>query len=77
MPDGAFYAWADARPLLGRLGVPDSAALVERLMREAHVVATPSVDFSAHDAGTHVRFSTASAMEDLDEALQRLARWLG
>lgn len=77
MPDGAFYAWADARPLLERQGVPDSAALVERLMREAHVVATPSVDFSAHDAGTHVRFSTASAMEDLDEALQRLARWLG
>lgn len=76
MPDGAFYAWADASALFDRLGVHDSAALVERMMRETHVVATPSVDFSEHDRGTHVRFSTASSMEDLTEALQRLQRWL-
>ncbi len=76
IPDGAFYAWADASPLFNRLGVRDSAALVDRMMRETHVVATPSVDFSEHDCGTHVRFSTASSMEDLAEALQRLERWL-
>ena len=77
MPDGAFYAWADASPLFPKLGVRNSAEFVHRLMHQAHVVITPSRDFSDQDAGTHVRFSTASAMEDLQEAVLRMKALLG
>jgi aspartate/methionine/tyrosine aminotransferase len=72
MPDGAFYAWADASPLFERLGVSDSSAFVDAVMRRAHLVLTPSRDFSDRDLGTHVRFSTASSMQDLQEAIARL-----
>ena len=71
-PDGAFYVWADASPLFARLGVRDSSELVELLMRRAHLVVTPSRDFCADDPGTHLRFSTASAMAQLREAVERL-----
>jgi aspartate/methionine/tyrosine aminotransferase len=76
-PDGAFYVWADASDWFDRLGVADSAGFVSALMHQAHLVVTPSRDFSDHDAGTHVRFSTASAMEDLDDALRRLRQLRG
>ncbi len=72
MPDGAFYAWADASMFFERLGVKDSAGFVDAVMERAHVVLTPSRDFSDRDLGTHVRFSTASSMADLQEAIQRL-----
>ena len=71
-PDGAFYAWADASPLFARLGVDNSADFVHELMHRAHVVATPSRDFSDRDDGTHVRFSTASSLGDLQEAAARM-----
>ena len=72
MPDGAFYAWADATPFFNRLGVSNSAEFVDVVMQRAHVVLTPSRDFSDRDLGTHVRFSTASSMSDLQEAIARL-----
>jgi aspartate/methionine/tyrosine aminotransferase len=71
-PDGAFYAWADASPLFERLGVRNSDAFARALLHRAHVVVTPSHDFSDRDAGTHIRFSTASSMQDLQEAIHRL-----
>mgnify|MGYP001953483248 FL=1 len=77
MPDGAFYAWADATPFFKRLGVSNSAEFVDAVMQRAHVVLTPSRDFSDKDLGTHVRFSTASAMADLQEAVARLRALLG
>jgi aspartate/methionine/tyrosine aminotransferase len=76
MPDGAFYVWADASPTFAALGVSDSAGWVDALMRQAHVVVTPSRDFSDPDNGRFVRFSTACAAPDLQEALQRLGAWL-
>ena len=75
-PDGAFYVWADARAVMQRLGLPDSASLVHWLMHECRVVATPSRDFSDADAGHHIRFSTASADADLTEALARMGQRL-
>lgn len=71
-PDGAFYVWADASPLFARFGVRDSTGLVELLMHRAHLVATPGRDFCADDPGTHLRFSTASSMAQLREAVERL-----
>ena len=72
MPDGAFYAWADASMFFERLGVKDSSEFVNVVMNKAHLVLTPSTDFSDRDQGTHVRFSTASSMADLKEAIARL-----
>ena len=77
VPDGAFYAWADASPWFERLGVSNSTELVQLILRRAHVVVTPSTDFHQQDQGTHIRFSTASSMEDLEEAVRRLRALLG
>ena len=76
-PDGAFYAWADAQPLFARAGVTDSQGFVRAMMERTQVVATPSPDFGTADGGRFVRFSTATARADLDEAIARLRRWLG
>ena len=72
MPDGAFYAWADSTALCQRLGVKDSWDLAFALMERIGVAATPGRDFGNHDPGRHIRFSTASSMEHLQEAAQRL-----
>ncbi len=77
MPDGAFYAWADASMFFERLGVRNSSEFVELVMQKAHLVLTPSQDFSDRDHGIHVRFSTASSMADLQEAVARLKSLLG
>ena len=76
MPDGAFYAWADCRQACQRLGLADSWAFAEHVMHEAHVVITPGRDFSHHQPGDFVRLSTASAMETLNHAAQRLRHLL-
>ena len=76
MPDGAFYAWADCRQACQRLGLADSWAFAEHVMHEAHLVITPGRDFSHHQPGDFVRLSTASAMETLDHAAQRLRHLL-
>lgn len=75
-PDGAFYAWADCRQACQRLGLADSWAFAEHVMHEAHVVITPGRDFSHHQPGDFVRLSTASAMETLNHAAQRLRHLL-
>ncbi|MCX7742061.1 MAG: pyridoxal phosphate-dependent aminotransferase [Tepidimonas sp.] len=75
-PDGAFSVGADAREPMARVGAADSMAFVRQMMHEVRVVATPSTDFGQADGGRCVRFSVATADADLDEALQRLRRWL-
>jgi aspartate/methionine/tyrosine aminotransferase len=76
MPDGAFYAWADCRQACAKLGLADSWALAEHVMREAHVAITPGKDFGVHAPADFVRFSTASSLNDLDTAAQRLRQLL-
>ncbi len=76
MPDGAFYAWADCRDACRRLGLPDSWAFAEHLMQNAHVALTPGRDFGTHAPGDYVRFSTASSLQDLQTAAQRIQRLL-
>jgi aspartate/methionine/tyrosine aminotransferase len=67
LPDGAFYAWADCSRW-----APDSWDLAFDLMRRAQVAITPGRDFGHHDARRWVRFSYASAMPQLQEAVERL-----
>jgi len=85
MPDGAFYAWADVRALCQRWGIaPESSdpeaggswPLAFELMRRCQLAATPGRDFAQAEPGRYLRFSTANAMEQLQEAVARLeAAW--
>ena len=76
MPDGAFYAWADCQAACERLGLTDSWAFAEHVMKHAHVAITPGRDFGEHAPGSYVRMSTASALSTLDTATQRLKQLL-
>lgn len=77
MPDGAFYAWAECSQACHRLGVKDSWDLSFALMQQAHLAVTPGRDFGTADTARHIRFSTASSMAHLQDAVARLARLLG
>lgn len=72
VPDGAFYAWADCTDICKRLGVKDSWELTFEIMKRAHVAVTPGRDFGVAQAANFIRFSTASSMEHLQEAVRRL-----
>ncbi len=76
MPDGAFYAWADCRELCQRLGLRDSWDFSFEVMRRAHVAITPGRDFGQAHTEHFVRFSTASSMPALQQAVQRLQQML-
>jgi aspartate/methionine/tyrosine aminotransferase len=76
MPDGAFYAWADCRELCQRLGLRDSWDFSFEVMRRAHVAITPGRDFGQAQTEHFVRFSTASSMPALQQAVQRLQHML-
>jgi aspartate/methionine/tyrosine aminotransferase len=77
MPDGAFYAWADCSEACRKLGVKDSWEFTFEIMKRAHVAVTPGRDFGVAETGNFIRFSTASSMEHLQEAVQRLKAVLG
>jgi aspartate/methionine/tyrosine aminotransferase len=76
MPDGAFYAWADCSQACARLGLKDSWDFSFAVMEQAHVAITPGRDFGHATTAQFVRFSTASSMEQLDTAVDRLQRLL-
>jgi aspartate/methionine/tyrosine aminotransferase len=67
LPDGAFYAWADCSAW-----ARDSWDFAFDLMRRAQVAITPGRDFGHHGAERWVRFSYASALPLLAEAVDRL-----
>jgi len=70
-PDGAFYIYADASRF-----TDDSQALCWHLLEEHGVALTPGIDFGHVRANEHIRFSYATSMERLEEAVARLARVL-
>tara|TARA_R110002110_G_scaffold291986_2_gene506066 strand:- start:26257 stop:27432 length:1176 start_codon:yes stop_codon:yes gene_type:complete len=70
-PDGAFYIYTDASRF-----TDDSQALCWRLLEEHGVALTPGIDFGHVRANEHIRFSYATGMERLEEAVTRLARVL-
>ena len=71
MPDGAFYAWADCSAFN-----QSSWDFCFDMMKRAHVALTPGRDFGPHAADRYLRLSFASSMDELQQALQRLARVL-
>ncbi|SCW92417.1 Aspartate/methionine/tyrosine aminotransferase [Ancylobacter rudongensis] len=69
--DGAFYLYADVSRF-----TDDSAAFARRLLDEAHVAATPGVDFDPHRGHHYLRLSYAGAPDDMREAVQRIGEFL-
>ena len=70
-PDGAFYIYVD----VSDTGL-DSVTFSQRLLCEANVAAVPGIDFGpAHGLHT-VRFSYATSLERLKEAVARIEQWL-
>ena len=77
IPDGAFYAWADCSAWCERLGLAGSWELAFDLMRRCGLAVTPGRDFGSADTARFIRFSTASSMSQLQEAIARLRQaWI-
>ncbi len=69
--DGAFYLYADVSEFSD-----DSFDFAKRLLQEAHVAATPGVDFDPLNGRHFVRFSYAGSTADMREAVERIGAWL-
>jgi aspartate/methionine/tyrosine aminotransferase len=69
--DGAFYLYADVSKF-----TTDSLAFTKRMLEEAHVAATPGVDFDPVHGRAFVRFSYARSTDDMRTAVTRITRWL-
>ena len=69
--DGAFYLYADVSRFCA-----DSFAFAKRMLEEAHVAATPGVDFDPHNGTSFVRFCYAGATAEMHEAVARITDWL-
>jgi aminotransferase len=69
-PQGAFYAF----PQVSQLGL-SSEAFCERLLTEEQVAVVPGDAFGPSGAG-HVRACYATAMDKIEEALERIERFV-
>jgi aspartate/methionine/tyrosine aminotransferase len=69
--EGAFYLYADVGHLTN-----DSAAWCARMLAEIAVAATPGVDFDRTRGHRAVRLSFCGATADVEEAAERITRWL-
>ncbi len=70
-PDGAFYIYADIRA-----HSQDSDDFSHRLLYEAGVAAVPGRDFGPAHAPYTMRFSYATGLDRLEEAVSRMERFL-
>jgi aspartate/methionine/tyrosine aminotransferase len=69
--DGAFYLYADILRFSA-----DSFDFAKRMLEEAHVAATPGVDFDPVHGRAFVRFCYSGSTDDTREAIARITRWL-
>src|SRR5690606_964761 len=72
VPDGAFYIYTDVSQHSS-----DSAAFSHRLLHEAGIAAVPGLDFGPAHAANFLRLSYATGLDRLQEAMDRLRRFLG
>lgn len=70
---GAFYGFPDVKAIIARMGLKDDVELSNKLLYDAGVAVVPG---SAFGAPEHVRLSYATSMEQLEEAMRRMARAL-
>ncbi|MGD9058731.1 MAG: pyridoxal phosphate-dependent aminotransferase [Desulfobacterales bacterium] len=69
-PTGAFYVFANAKHISS-----DSYRLAFDILEKAHVGVSPGIDFGKNGEG-YLRFSYANSMENIEEGMQRLERYL-
>jgi aspartate/methionine/tyrosine aminotransferase len=69
--DGAFYLYADVSRFSS-----DSFDFARRMLEEAHVAATPGVDFDPIEGRHFIRFCYAGSAAEMHEAVKRIGRWL-
>ena len=69
--DGAFYLYADVSRFTA-----DSHEFAQRMLAEAHVAATPGIDFDPLEGKKFVRFCYAGSRDDAQMAVERIGRWL-
>ncbi|QSX35295.1 pyridoxal phosphate-dependent aminotransferase [Shewanella avicenniae] len=74
MPDGAFYAWVDCQAWSEALKLPSSWEFAFEIMQRCHVAITPGRDFGNADTDRFVRFSTSNSLDNLQIAVERLAK---
>jgi aspartate/methionine/tyrosine aminotransferase len=72
MPEGAFYIYADVSRV-----TDDSFAFARRVLTDAHVAITPGKDFGRNEPQRHVRIAYTQPVARLEEAVGRIARFLG
>ncbi|HWS75531.1 MAG TPA: pyridoxal phosphate-dependent aminotransferase [Quisquiliibacterium sp.] len=70
-PDGAFYVYVDCSRFSD-----DSAAFADELLDRAWVSLVPGGDFGENQPQRYLRLSYATSMEHLEEAIDRLGRYL-
>jgi len=69
--DGAFYLYADVSRFTN-----DSFDFARRMLEEAHVAATPGIDFDPVHGKSYLRFSYAGSAQDTQQAVERITGWL-
>jgi len=70
IPTGAFYVFVNARHLS-----KDSYKLAFDILEKAYVGVTPGIDFGENGEG-FLRFSYASSLENIEEGMNRLEKYL-
>ena len=69
--DGAFYLYADVSDFTS-----DSFDFAKQMLEQAHVAATPGIDFDPIHGRSFIRFSYARSAAEMREAVDRIAHWL-
>ena len=69
--DGAFYLYAD----ISRFS-DDSLDFAKRMLNEAHVAATPGIDFDPVNGQNFLRFCYAGSAAEMHEAVEQIGTWL-
>src|SRR3954453_5510967 len=69
--DGAFYLYADVSDFTS-----DSFDFAKQMLEQAHVAATPGIDFDPINGRRYIRFCYARSADDMREAVARISGWL-
>ena len=69
--DGGFYLYANISQFSD-----DSLDFAKRMLNEAHVAATPGLDFDPIDGRHYMRFCYSRSAADMHEAVKRIGAWL-
>ena len=70
-PDGAFYIYADVSRY-----TRSSLEFCHKLLEQTGIALAPGVDFDPVGGGPFVRFFTAVSTYEIEQALERLHKWL-